>query len=110
MSHLRRIDFCCNEDGGVFGGRVRMIDFAGALTLEGDAYGRGFAFAVEGNRVRIHRKWFEFEATRGGGNWYWQGFLFKPMEAKRLLRHVKDSGKWSVDGGWTKLFNWFDRA
>ena len=31
---LRRIDFACNEDGGIFGGRVRLVDFAGALELE----------------------------------------------------------------------------
>ena len=108
---LRRIDFACNGDGGYFEGRVRMMDFAGALTLEGDLYGRGYAFAVDWQAMtlRLHRKTFRFKATRGGGNWHWEGFMFEPLEAKRLLRHVKASRKWQIDSGFTKLCDWFGR-
>ena len=88
-----------------------MMDFAGALTLEGDLYGRGYAFSVSWGEklLRLHRKTFYFKESRGGGNWHWEGFMFEPLEAKRLLRHVKASGKWEFDSGYTKLCDWFER-
>lgn len=109
---LRRIDFACNDPGnGAFEGRVRMVDFAGALQLEGDVYGAGYRFAVVGGRLRINRRWFTFVRYKAWyGNWYWDAFWFEPREAKRLIRHLRATGKWSVDGGWTKLCEWFKRA
>ena len=109
---FRRIDFACNGDGGYFSGRVKAIDYGGRLELEGRGtgfMGRGFVFKVEDGRVRIHRKWFTFTGCpRGGGNWYWEGFMFEIREAKRLLRHLKNSGHWSIDGGLVRLCDWFE--
>ncbi len=110
--NLRRIDFACNDpQNGAFEGRVRQAELEGVLTLEGDLYGPGYAFTVLGSRLRLHRKWFTFRRRKVWfGNWAWDGFWFEPREAKRLIRHLRASGRWTVDCGRTKLCEWFERG
>ena len=108
---LTRIDFACNNpDNGYFEGRVRMIEVADWLELEGDIYGRGYAFAVDdkAKTIRLHRKTFRFVKWLGGGTSLGMGWAFELREAKRLLRHVKASGKWTCGGGLVRMCEWFD--
>ena len=112
---LSRIDFACNDpDNGDWAGRVHAIDYGGNLSLEErgmGVFGRGLKLTVEQGRLRIHRRWFVFQKSKSWyGNWCWDAFWFHPREAKRLLRHLKASGHWHVDGGLVKLGDWFERA
>jgi hypothetical protein len=114
MGKLTRIDVACNDpDTGIFCGRAMQVSYRGN-DLEPDAWGEGYAFTVEWpqprpSRFRIHRKWFHFERSQYGvGNWCWDAFWMKPREAKRLLRHLKASGKWSCTSGLVRFSNWFD--
>ncbi len=108
MSRLRRVVFACNDIHGDFAGRAEAVDFAGALDIE--ARGRAVALTVEDGRLRIHRRWFAYQrSTAWYGNTSWTAFWLKPIEAKRLMRCLRASGKWTVDGGREKLCAWFER-
>ena len=72
---------------------------------------KGAAFTVQDRAVRLHRRWILYRSRKVWfGNWGWDAFWFTPVEAKRLLRAVWDSGKWSCDGGAVRLCKWFERG
>ena len=103
------IDFACNDpDNGDFAGRVTAADFRG-VELVYDLYGPGLKFTVEKNSIRLHRKTFFFVSrTYWLGNWCWDRFWFRRDVAVSLLRTMRDSGKWQVEGGPVTLIRWFE--
>lgn len=109
---LIRIDFACNNpDNGDFEGRVEMIAYRGEdgllLTIQTR---KGAAFTVDDRWVRLHRRVVLYRCRKvWHGNWAWDAFWLTPFEAKRLLRAVRASEKWTVDGGDARLVNWFER-
>lgn len=105
-----RIDFCCNDpDNGAFSGRVVGVTF-GDQEIEADDFLRGYRFKVEGGRLRIERKWFAFDRSKDWiGNWCWNGFWFSPPEGKRLLRHLRSTGRWRCTTGYALFYDWFNR-
>lgn len=110
---LTRIDFACNDpDCGDFAGRVLRIDYRGN-ELEADDWDKGYAFTVDAqrNRVRIHRRWYQAQSYKPWyGNWCWDAYWFKPREAKRLLRNLRASGRWSCTSGMVRFSEWFDSS
>ena len=110
---LTRIDFACNDpDNGGFAGRVVRIDYRGN-ELEADDWDTGYAFTVDAtrNRVRIHRRWYQAQSYKPWyGNWCWDAYWFKPREAKRLLRSLKTSGRWSCTSGMVRFSEWFESS
>lgn len=103
------IDFCCNDpDNGEFAGRVAAADYSG-VDLVYDYYGPGLKFTVSGRTIRIHRRVFPFSKRIFWiGNWCWDRFWFHRADGVRLLRTMRDSGKWQIEGGPVTLIRWFE--
>lgn len=109
-----RVDFACNDpDNGNFAGRVTSVDWRGdkdtGLDLVFCSPGAGLKFTDDGTRVRVLRRWYPYEKSQSWvGNWCWDAFWFEPPIAKAMLRHFRESGKFSCEGGPTVLFDWWE--
>jgi hypothetical protein len=42
------------------------------------------------------------------GNWCWNGYALPRDEAKKLLRHLRESGRWRCTHGPTRWYDWFN--
>lgn len=106
------VAFACNHpDNGAYIGYCDAITYCDELELRGIYWRDGCKFTyLDSDRVRVSRRIFRYRICRYGyGNWCWDGLIMERREARRLLRYLRDSGKWQADSGPTRLFKWFNR-
>ena len=108
------VSIACNDpDNGNFRGRASSIHWGNNqdMELQHNDWYRGVAVTYVGDdRVRICRRVFRFKRHKDWyGNWCWNAFWMERAEAWRLLRYLRQSGKWKSEGGPCRLFDWFNR-
>jgi hypothetical protein len=111
---------CNNPDNGIFMGRFDAMHYGDEQDVEitskfwGSRAGFGVRY-LEGEtsdgqgRIRISRRVFRYKREKEWfGNWCWNALWMERREARRLLRYLRDSGKWHCEGGPTRLYHWFN--
>ncbi len=109
---LAQVMLCCNDHrNGLFIGRLVAIELLG-LSLAHDDFIDGCAVSFLGdNRIRISRRIFTYSGQREWvGNWCWNAITMVPLEAKRLLRYLRETGAWHCEEGPTRLFAWWHKS
>jgi len=103
---------CNNPDNGHFRGRCDSIHYGNSQDLElqhGDWYRGVNVRYLGGGKIRICRRVFRFEREKEWyGNWCWNALWMKQDEARRLLRYLRESGRWHCEGGAARLYTWFN--
>lgn len=113
MKQTAWVDVACNDpDNGNFAGRTHAITYrlwdGEYCELEADTWG-GYPFKEKGSAIRIHRKDFPIVQSQDWvGNWCWNGYALNRNEAKRLLRHLRESGRWRCIHGPSRWYDWFN--
>jgi hypothetical protein len=109
------VSLACNDpDNGIFMGHADHATFhyeGVDLSLYHLDWYRGcrVTYVKEGG-IRISRRVFKYRREKEWyGNWCWNAFLFDRLEARRLLRYLRDSGRWHAEEGPSRLFRWFNR-
>lgn len=109
-------DFACNDDYGMYSGRVAAVHLPGGcldldtLDMCGPVFkpiahaGRGRAKGM----VRISRRlWGCRHLASHVGNIYWERFAID--EAERFVFWMRGSKLFTLDGGWSEMADWFDK-
>jgi hypothetical protein len=117
-----RVHFACNDERGNFAGRAWMAQPESMYRvgchnwdaeLVHDDWGRGVALTVDDKlmRLRIHRVWFPFKASRTWhGNWCWDSFEFERSTGKRLLELMRERGCWHCEAGPSVFYRWWNKT
>lgn len=107
-TQLIPVSLCVNDDHG-YPGRLQRMDFAGALEIDA-IDDRGLTFTeMKPYRFRTLRREWEFARRRDHvGNIFWNCYWMRPEDAAALLKRVRASKLFTLDGGWEELFRWFE--
>lgn len=107
---------CNNPDNGHFMGRFDAMHYGDDQEVEiacrfwGSRAGMRITYFGDG-KVRIGRRMFAYQREKEWfGNWCWNGLWMTRKEARRLLRYVRDSGRFTCEGGPARLYDWFNRS
>lgn len=104
------VSFCCNDERGNVNGRVTAIHLPnGMLDLE-TRHVDGVAFReMRPHRIRISRRTFDVHGYRPMyGNVFWNGYELTARDTLRLLAWARETGKWTCEGGWTVIADWWE--
>ena len=123
MKALAQIDFACNDpDNGDFNGEVVAIqyqidqsDHAEIEPIVAGGYPFGLNSGYDARHGRcdwlcLHGSQYRFDYHRDwNGNWCWNAYWLPRNEAKRLLKDLRDSGRWRCTCAPTRFYDWFNR-
>lgn len=113
MSTMIPVDCCVNDDHGNLGERIAAIHFPGldldAIDMLGPTF-RQLAPALRGEpRIRIGRREYAARHLRSHvGNIYWERYGMDQTTAAWCLHVLRDSGDFTLDGGYVELADWWD--
>ena len=116
MKSLVQIDFACNDpDNGAFAYEVAGIQYKFAdgeyAEIEPVIWGTyRFTDRATSGHIRIHRRKYRYQRMKDWyGNWCWNAYWLPRNEAKRLLKDLRDSGRWRCTCAPTRFYDWFNR-
>lgn len=104
------IAFCCNDERGNHTGYATGLNLPEGLLSLTSQHVRGVRFCESGDGIRVSRRRFQSRGCREGyGNVFWNGYDVPVCSVVKLLVYLKESGKWTSEGGIVEIDDWWRR-